>query len=64
MKDRRTKMLYEISFEFCGSAGTKFVRAGSDEEALAKFKDDWSDYGDTPPVSSWVSARWTVDEDE
>jgi hypothetical protein len=48
-------MCYEVSFE----GGNRFVIAGSDKEALAKFKDQWEEDGEREP-EAWVSARWAV----
>lgn len=48
-------MLYEVRYEVNGVEGSKGVRADSAEEALAKFKADWSEHGDAPPAEPWVA---------
>lgn len=51
--------LYEVSYEAAGFSGTKLVRACSPEQALAKFAEDRSEYGDDVPTA-WVTAQWAV----
>ncbi len=53
-------MVYEIRYEISGRSGSAFVRADSDEEALSTFREEWSEYGDEPPLAPWIVARWTV----
>jgi hypothetical protein len=49
-------MLYEIRYEVNGREVSKGVRADSCEEALAKFREDWSPCPeDEPPAAPWVA---------
>ena len=52
-------MLYEIRYEINGREGSKGVRAESEDEALTKFRADWSDYGDEAPAAPHVAACWS-----
>jgi hypothetical protein len=51
---------YEITYESSTSSGSVLILAESDEEALAKFDENHTLHGDTPPTR-WVSARWAVE---
>lgn len=50
-------MLYEVSYESTRGSGTRLIRADSPEEAVQRFRSDWSLYGDEPP-SCWISGTW------
>lgn len=53
-------MRFEISYERADRSGSKFVLARTDDEALAKFREQWEEFGDPAP-SAWVSGRYAMD---
>lgn len=52
-------MKYEISYESETTSGTWLVDAQNDEQALKKFADGWSQWGDDVPTH-WISGRISV----
>lgn len=46
-------------YEVCYDGGMKYVVAGSPEAALAKFKEEWEQFGDVAPVA-WIGAAWST----
>lgn len=53
---------YEICWEWSGSSNSRFVRARSEAEAIARLREDWSDCGDEPPpvAAFWCVGTWSV----
>lgn len=45
--------LYTVRYESSSSSGGRQVLAQSPAEALAKFREEWSDHGDEVPTC-WV----------
>lgn len=52
-------MSYEISYEVNGVSGNVMVNAKTPEEALDRFRAEWSEHGDEPPLSPWISGTWS-----
>ncbi len=50
-------MLYEFRYEKNGVSGQISVRAETDDEAWAKFREHWEGDEEEPPAG-WIAARW------
>jgi hypothetical protein len=51
---------FEVAFETAWTSGFRRVLARNGDEALAKFREEWSEYGDVSPSCWLTGACWNL----